>query len=140
MSIILSAGQSGNHWPIVGHILYPRPGVPWTYIGRSMPRFRLRDEGWGNPFTRRNCVDPVGFYFDYLASRSDLLVRLPELVGRDLLCWCRKPGMENDGSQRQFPWVCHGDPLMRRVHQWETEHRAEAAAIRERLGKGRHGY
>ena len=100
--------------PQVGHIRHPRPGVPYAYIGRTMNRFHLKDVGWGNPYRAGvNTADPVTAYDRYLDMHPELLARLPELVGKDLLCWCRGPGMENDGTR--LPWICHGDPILARV-------------------------
>lgn len=75
---------------------YRRSGV---YIGRPSK--------WGNPFligkdgTRE---DIIAKYETYLAGREDLIVALPELKGKVLLCWCA-------------PLPCHGDVLARWADQ-----------------------
>ena len=100
--------------PRVGYVLRPRPGIASIYIGRTMPRYKLRDQGWGNPFRLGiNSDDPVTDYNRWLDTQSELLARLPELAGRDLLCWCRKTG-----SEPTFPFICHGDVLLTRLAQW----------------------
>lgn len=74
-----------------------------VYIGRP--------SDWGNPFTHLksgtlashqvNTRDQaVARYRDYLLqTRPDLLARLHELRGRDLVCWCA-------------PQSCHGHILL----------------------------
>lgn len=65
------------------------------YIGRGSI--------WGNPFvvgkdgTREECVAK---YEQYLLTRSDLLLQLPVLTGKDLVCYCA-------------PKLCHGDVLLK---------------------------
>jgi hypothetical protein len=139
--------------PKVGHIRHPRPGVPWVYIGRTMPRLKgpdgqpVRDEGFGNPFKEgRNSTDPVNDYRMLLWGDADAMgragwnaakvaalnARLPRLLGRDLLCWCHKkpfaPSLVNADQ-----WLCHGCPLRLAVLRWEWNHPVEAAAIRREL-------
>jgi hypothetical protein len=75
-----------------------------VYVGRGS-----NDTGWGNPFaTKESKVEgttPVetldealkGFV-GHLASRRDLVARLPELAGRAVACWCA-------------PNPCHGHIL-----------------------------
>ncbi len=64
-----------------------------VYIGRGSI--------WGNPFkigadgTREEVVSK---YERYLRIRKDLLERLPELKGKNLVCFCA-------------PLACHGDVL-----------------------------
>jgi hypothetical protein len=59
------------------------------------------DGTWGNPYrvgrdgTRK---DVIAQYRAYVLSRPDLLVRLPELRGKRLRCWCK-------------PQACHADVL-----------------------------
>ena len=115
--------------PRVGHVRHPRVGVPSVYIGRTMLGQRLKDVGWGNPFRLGvNSDDPVADYAAYLDERPDLTIRMPELVGRDLLCWCRV------GPLAEAPYgVCHGDVLLERVKRWEREHPEAAEAIRTQL-------
>lgn len=65
------------------------------YIGRGSP--------WGNPFVigRDGTRDEViAKYNAWIATQPQLLARLPELRGRELVCFC-------------FPKRCHGETLRR---------------------------
>lgn len=65
-----------------------------VYIGRPSP--------WGNPFVigRDGDLDEViAKYRLYLLNNPELLVRVAELRGKDLVCWCS-------------PDACHGDVLL----------------------------
>lgn len=71
-------------------------GIPEgaTYIGRPGK--------WGNPFVigRDGTRDEVvRKYRDYILNSPSLIAALPELRGRDLVCWCA-------------PCACHGDVLL----------------------------
>lgn len=77
-------------------------GQPYdVYIGRPMPGYPA--EGWGNPFrigrdgTR---AEVLAQYQTYLHSQPDLLLRVRDLRGKRLGCWCA-------------PAACHGDVLAR---------------------------
>jgi hypothetical protein len=73
-----------------------RDGVPDSavYIGRPSK--------WGNPFvigrdgTR---AEVVAKYRAYLLGNPGLMAALPEIAGKDLVCWCA-------------PQACHGDVLL----------------------------
>lgn len=97
----------------VGHIRHPRPGRDFVYIGRTMNRFGLRDVGWGNPFRPGDGRgDPIDNYEAHVRRTPSLLRRLPELLGKDLLCWCKKPGDE---------WAdCHGEALVKLLREWQA--------------------
>lgn len=65
-----------------------------VYIGRPGP--------WGNPFTigrDGSREDVIRRYRDWILGQPELLVRLEELRGKVLGCWCR-------------PRACHGDVLV----------------------------
>ncbi len=74
-----------------------------VYVGRPSK--------WGNPYKMNNEYCPVGLsrrgkrklvidmYRDYLLDNPNLLKALPELKGRDLVCWCA-------------PLRCHADVLL----------------------------
>ena len=73
-------------------------GVPEgaVYIGRPTV--------WGNPFlvgprdgTRKQVIQK---YREWVLDNPDLIKRLPELRGKDLVCWCA-------------PLACHGDVLLK---------------------------
>ena len=73
-----------------------RSGVPAgaVYIGRPSK--------WGNPFVigkdgTRNEV--IAKYRTHLLRDARLMATLPELRGKDLVCWCA-------------PCACHGDVLL----------------------------
>jgi Domain of unknown function (DUF4326) len=72
-----------------------------VYIGRANPKYRLVASKWANPFavgrdgTRDEVVEK---YRQHLIESPDLIASLPELVGKDLVCWCA-------------PKRCHGDVL-----------------------------
>ncbi len=72
-----------------------------VYIGRPVPRSRLKASVWGNPFvigkdgTREEVMEK---YRAWLLSNTELLKRLPELKGKVLGCWCA-------------PEACHGNIL-----------------------------
>ncbi len=74
-------------------------GIPAgaVYIGRG------RGSPWGNPFaigrdgTR---AEVIAKYDAWIATQPQTLARLPELWGRDLVCFCS-------------PLPCHGETLRR---------------------------
>ena len=72
-----------------------------VYIGRQT-RNGWRKSKWTNPFKLsrngdRNLV--IAMYRRWLLLRPDLLAALPELRGKDLVCWCP-------------PEACQGDVLI----------------------------
>lgn len=73
-----------------------RDGVPpgAVFIGRPSK--------WGNPFVigqHGNREDVVGRYAEWVCEQPHLLAALPEIRGRDLVCFCA-------------PALCHGDVLL----------------------------
>ena len=67
----------------------------WIYIGREVPWCRLYESDWRNPFklpwkhTPEQRAEVIWKYeHEHLASRPDLLARLPMLKGQTLCCWC----------------------------------------------------
>lgn len=80
-----------------------------VYIGRAMGSQRPEDCPWGNPFTiaehgRDGCIDK---YEQWIMTQPQLLMRLPELRGKILGCWCG-PGKR-----------CHGDILIKLAEEQE---------------------
>lgn len=64
-----------------------------VYIGRPGK--------WGNPFfigTDGTREDVIAKYREWIVRQEDLLAALPELKGKDLVCFCA-------------PLACHGDVL-----------------------------
>lgn len=83
----------------------PRNPKDWpadhVYVGRANRRHWLECSDWHNPFplsgpyTR---TQSIAAFEQYIAGRTRLLERLPELRGKVLVCWCK-------------PLACHGDVL-----------------------------
>ena len=72
-----------------------------VYIGRST-RNGWRKSKWANPFKPSHDGDRaevIAMYRRWLMYRPDLMAALPELRGKDLVCWCA-------------PEACHGDVLI----------------------------
>lgn len=78
----------------------------WNMARSSWPAEAVRIDRktkWGNPFevgvdgTRE---EVIARYEAWLQTQPQLLTALPELRGRDLVCWCH-------------PLACHGDVLIR---------------------------
>lgn len=77
-----------------------------VYIGRP--------SRWGNPFSHRDGTlarfrvgsrdEAVDAYAEWIQTQPELLAALPELAGRDLVCWCA-------------PARCHGDVLLALANQ-----------------------
>ena len=66
-----------------------------TYIGRPSV--------WGNPFEigldgKRPVV--IRKFREWIVDQPDLMARLPELKGKNLICWCA-------------PEACHGEVLLK---------------------------
>jgi len=83
-----------------------------VYIGRST-RNGWRKSRWGNPFTVRSNAtqeqrtEVIAMYRRWLLQQPDLLAALPELRGKDLVCWCA-------------PEACHGDVLIKLANASDT--------------------
>ena len=106
----------------VVHVRDNLPGA--VYIGRAMPRQRLKaspfanphkigashpkfeGEGQGGVLAR---YDAVRLYsWDLFAGdKTAMFADLPELRGKPLACWCR-----HDGEERTPDNECHGDVLV----------------------------
>lgn len=82
------------------------------YIGRSMPRLGLVDEGWGNSHRMRDERDRDRVCDAHERDVRARIAREPayaerimtELAGRDLVCWC-------DGERQR----CHGHTYIKIV-------------------------
>lgn len=78
-----------------------------------------RPSKWGNPFIHLKTANPnltrvetreesVDRYRSYMIfERHDLLISLPELIGKKLGCWCH-------------PELCHGDVLLELIDLYEA--------------------
>jgi hypothetical protein len=65
------------------------PGV--IYVGRAAPRLGLPASPFANPFRigpDGGRADVIQRYRSWILGRPDLLLRLHELRGRPLACWC----------------------------------------------------
>jgi hypothetical protein len=101
-----------------------------VYIGRAMPRQRLKATTWGNPF-RVTPEQPVAVairrYQDYLSGRlseSDYLVHeLTQLSGKTLVCWCAPAGGLGPEDE---PLICHGQWLARMADELAKAERERA--------------
>lgn len=80
----------------------------YVYIGRPMI--------WGNPFSHlpsmlarfkvTNRAEAIIKHEQWIREQPNLLLRLPELVGKKLGCHCR-------------PLACHGDTLVKLIYERE---------------------
>jgi hypothetical protein len=76
-----------------------------VYVGRANPRRGLAESAFANPYrvdvdgTRAEVIEK---YRSWLLGRQELLLRLSELRGRRLACWCS-------------PEPCHADVLVELV-------------------------
>jgi hypothetical protein len=82
-----------------------RPVIPpgAVYIGRRNARYGLAASKWANPFRPSSPAEHeavVAMFERWLRLQQHLIDALPELVGRDLVCWCA-------------PLPCHGEVLLR---------------------------
>jgi hypothetical protein len=84
----LAAAEAGDRLVYIGNRQRQGPGLVWP---KSI---------WGNPYLVREYgrEEAIRLYRERLIHRRDLLVRLPELRGKVLGCWCK-------------PERCHGDVL-----------------------------
>lgn len=78
-----------------------------VYIGRAMPRQGLKASPFGNPFRIGYDGDReqvITLYRRWLRAdeQAGLRNKLPELKGKELVCWC-------------YPASCHGDVLVEMV-------------------------
>ncbi|KAJ3439184.1 hypothetical protein M0812_15207 [Anaeramoeba flamelloides] len=81
-----------------------------VYIGRNMSFYveGATKSKWANPFTvkkygRVNCLKK---YEEYVRNSEELYNSLPELIGKELGCWCK-------------PDTCHGDILIDLVKEYQ---------------------
>ena len=90
-----------------------------VYVGRASPRRGLVESAFANPYrvdvdgTREQVIQK---YLKHVLSRQELLLRLPELRGRQLACWCK-------------PLPCHGDVLAELVDADEVLDSLAAAGV-----------
>jgi hypothetical protein len=76
-------------------------------VGRKLSADRVyvgRPSKWGNPFKLSNAtpagrIKVIAKYRAWIATQPALMVALPELRDKDLVCWCA-------------PLPCHADVLL----------------------------
>ncbi len=70
----------------------------YVYIGRENHHPKEDRSIWHIPFKYGQTEEIIARYRQYLLSNEALMERIPELLGRLLVCWC-------------YPKSCHGDIL-----------------------------
>lgn len=88
-----------------------------VYIGRAINRggWDLPASKWGNPFTvsKYGTADAaVAEYEKYIRNNPGLIKALPELAGKKLGCWCKKPDKEGKYL------MCHGYVLIKLLREY----------------------
>ena len=83
--------------------LFPNQGA-WLLGGLRYPSDLMR-EPWLSREGDRNLV--IAMYRRWLLQQPNLLAALPELRGKDLVCWCA-------------PERCHGDILIELANSGPT--------------------
>lgn len=81
------------------HVRDMQPGD--VYIGRAMPRQRLKGSPFANPFKigeHGDREEVIHRYYHWLLDSHGLIELIPTLRGKRLACWCA-------------PQACHGDVL-----------------------------
>ena len=76
-----------------------------VYVGRANPRRGLAESAFANPYKigqDGNRAEVIEKYRSWLLGRQELVLKLHELRGRRLACWCK-------------PEPCHGDVLVELV-------------------------
>jgi hypothetical protein len=90
-----------------------------VYVGRASPRRGLAESIFANPYrvvvdgTREQVIEK---YLKHVLGCQELLLRLPELRGRRLACWCS-------------PEPCHADVLVELVDADEVLDALAAAGV-----------
>ena len=98
-----------------------------VYVGRASPRRGLVESAFANPYkigqdgTRAEVIQK---YLSWLLGRQELLLRLPDLRGRRLACWCS-------------PEPCHADVLVELVDADEVLDALAAACVAVEAVDGR---
>lgn len=85
-----------------------RTNPNYLYIGRANKHFCLDESIWCNPFPLSKYDRPtsLAMYSKHVYSSPELLVEIPELEGKILVCYCK-------------PLDCHGDFLSSLANQPE---------------------
>jgi hypothetical protein len=121
-----------------GKVVHVLSGVPYDlYVGRAMPRYRLPESPWANPYkvgrdgdldtVLRKFEEYISYYYDDASAELAMVpglrrtfptinkVELAKLDGLALACWCA----DKDGIPLTLadPEVCHGQILLRLAAQ-----------------------
>jgi hypothetical protein len=91
----------------------------FVYVGRAAPRLGLPASPFANPFRigpDGGRTDVIERYRSWILGRPDLLLRLRELRGRPLACWCA-------------PEPCHADVLAALVDADEILDELKASGV-----------
>jgi hypothetical protein len=112
-----------------------------VYIGRAMPRQRLRGSKWANPYKIGSTdyanergddyhaplsrMDVIDRYRRRILGKPELLNALPELRGKPLACWCRR-----DGEAKSPHNLCHGDVLIELLNRTDDIQMQRSAAFK----------
>lgn len=125
-----------------GHVVHVLSGASYDrYVGRAIPRYRLPESPWSNPYKvgRDGDLDTVLLKFEErisyfcndasaeLASVPGLRrsfptinkVELAKLNRLTLACWC--PDLDGTPLTPHEPEVCHGQILLRLAAQAAAE-------------------
>lgn len=74
-----------NH-PLVCHVMKDQFDV---YCGRWMSQVSYLGKSiWHNPFKEGTREENIQKFIDYLSGNDYLLIRIHELTGKRLACWC----------------------------------------------------
>ena len=100
MPRVLSIRRSGAR--TLDDIAARWPGA--VYVGRAMRRagYALPESKWANPFKIGRAgtrAEVIARYRAWIAQQPALRAALPELRGKDLVCWCA-------------PEPCHAEVLL----------------------------
>jgi hypothetical protein len=87
-------------------VVHVKSGDYDVYIGRAVPRMKLKASPWANPFkitrecNRMDAIAHFRFWVRFSNEPRAVWIRehVHELKGKRLGCWCR-------------PYHCHGDVL-----------------------------
>lgn len=107
--------------------LHREPIGDAVYVGRANPARGLAESIFANPYkigrdgTREQVIER---YLEHVLGRQELLLRLHELRGRRLACWCK-------------PKPCHGDVLIELVDADEVLDDLAAAGVAVEAVDGR---
>lgn len=98
-----------------------------VYVGRANPRRGLAESIFANPYrvdVDGSRAEVIEKYRSWLLGRQELLLKLPELRGRRLACWCS-------------PKPCHAEVLIELVDADEVLDALAAAGVAVEAVAGR---